>query len=488
MAKVSALTELTALVRGDLLYAVDDPAGIPVGKKALVEMVVKGPDLLVAAADAVDQWKKHADYICDGTADEVQIQAAIDALPAVGGRVLLSPGNYSLVAGTLVDFGSGFDTYNCILIDEDAPDVELIACLGAILKLADTQPAEASMVLVGGVSTKRTARTLISSIEFDGNAANQAETSNDFGCVCVVQADNVTIEHNYIHDWDANSSGIFTCWGSQKIRISHNTVQGNKSGMRLHNSYHIVTDNVLLGTAGATAGAMLECVIDEVGFGQSANILIANNAFINGFIGLSIQGISSSVVANNTFSFMTDASAIAIKLAEYDGGAPLQFHCTNNVVQGNVIYNCSNGIYCTGSASYGSRNNLIYGNNILDGPDTNISYGIYEAGAANSGNRIFDNFIDSGASAKVSVAGAGAYVFGNANHVTRNGGTASKADGGTIAHGLVAAPTKYQVTSTAAGHIVAVTAVDATNLTIALKDHDGSAIAGAENVNWMAEV
>jgi hypothetical protein len=35
------------------------------------------------------------DYVCDGTNDEVQIQAAHDALPANGGRIILGPGTYS---------------------------------------------------------------------------------------------------------------------------------------------------------------------------------------------------------------------------------------------------------------------------------------------------------------------------------------------------------------------------------------------------------
>ena len=36
--------------------------------------------LTVAANDASDASKGRADYVCDGTADDVQIQAALDAL------------------------------------------------------------------------------------------------------------------------------------------------------------------------------------------------------------------------------------------------------------------------------------------------------------------------------------------------------------------------------------------------------------------------
>lgn len=40
------------------------------------------------------------DYTTDGTADEVQIQAAIDALPATGGKVVLREGTYNINIGT----------------------------------------------------------------------------------------------------------------------------------------------------------------------------------------------------------------------------------------------------------------------------------------------------------------------------------------------------------------------------------------------------
>jgi len=51
---------------------------------------------VIAANDSIDKTK--ADYVCDGTNDEVQIQAAIDAL-TTGGIILLMEGNYNIGAG-----------------------------------------------------------------------------------------------------------------------------------------------------------------------------------------------------------------------------------------------------------------------------------------------------------------------------------------------------------------------------------------------------
>lgn len=44
--------------------------------------VVRTSTVVVAASDASAFSKLFADYVCDGTADDVQIQAAIDALPS----------------------------------------------------------------------------------------------------------------------------------------------------------------------------------------------------------------------------------------------------------------------------------------------------------------------------------------------------------------------------------------------------------------------
>ena len=44
-----------------------------------------------------------AEYIFDGTADEVEINQAIDDLPASGGSVFLLEGTYNLAASVTLD-------------------------------------------------------------------------------------------------------------------------------------------------------------------------------------------------------------------------------------------------------------------------------------------------------------------------------------------------------------------------------------------------
>lgn len=61
---------------------------------------------VVAASDSTAPDAANADYVCDGTADEVEIQAAIDALDpdfvGAGGKVLLLEGTYVLTDEILI--------------------------------------------------------------------------------------------------------------------------------------------------------------------------------------------------------------------------------------------------------------------------------------------------------------------------------------------------------------------------------------------------
>src|SRR5215207_605468 len=63
--------------------------------------------VLVAASTAPTAVKNVAEYVCDGTADQVEINAALASLSTAGGLVKLTPGTFNLAAGSsIVDPGS----------------------------------------------------------------------------------------------------------------------------------------------------------------------------------------------------------------------------------------------------------------------------------------------------------------------------------------------------------------------------------------------
>lgn len=93
--KISDLTAFTAPLYTDVLPIVDLTATAT--KKVTKGNLLKGAtvSMQLAATDTIS--KAGADYICDGTADDVDIQAAIDAVSGNGGGViLLKAGTYTI--------------------------------------------------------------------------------------------------------------------------------------------------------------------------------------------------------------------------------------------------------------------------------------------------------------------------------------------------------------------------------------------------------
>lgn len=114
----------TKRLLADILALFPDNASANISEQDLRDFVVsvmppgRGATQVVAPNDASDLIKSQADYVCDGTADDVQIQAALDALPSGGGRVVLSAGVFTIAASiTLASYDSleGQGAYATIL-------------------------------------------------------------------------------------------------------------------------------------------------------------------------------------------------------------------------------------------------------------------------------------------------------------------------------------------------------------------------------------
>jgi hypothetical protein len=104
---------------------------------------------------------------------------------------------------------------------------------------------------------------------------------------------------------------------------------------------------------------------------------------------------------------------------------------------------------------------------------------------------ITDNDFDGNVTApiKVSAIGTSSDILyrDNIGYVTSASGAVSIADGGTITHGLAAAPTRVRVTPSVAGEMASVTALGATTFTVALKTHANGA-GTTQTVYWQADV
>lgn len=100
---------------GAVLASIDENGVISGDAAGLTNLPL--PMVLVAASDAPSVVQQIADQVCDGTDDQVEIQAAVDSLGAAGGTVLLSEGTFTTSATvrlvdnlTLVGQGMGATT------------------------------------------------------------------------------------------------------------------------------------------------------------------------------------------------------------------------------------------------------------------------------------------------------------------------------------------------------------------------------------------
>lgn len=83
-------TDTGILKYGDGVTAYNTlPARVPTSQKT-----TRSATIVIAASDSSAKSKAQADYVCDGTNDEVEIQAAIETLPASGGCIQFLEGNY----------------------------------------------------------------------------------------------------------------------------------------------------------------------------------------------------------------------------------------------------------------------------------------------------------------------------------------------------------------------------------------------------------
>jgi hypothetical protein len=487
MAKITALSELTSLVRGDLFPVVDASASAT--KKIKIENIIGGQGIVVAASDAPASWKRRAYAVCNGTDDQDEVQAAIDSITGGGDFIQLSPGTFVMAQAGSVDIGEGAVLEYSAYINQDHPQMSIVGVPNAtIFKLDANQTPNTSPIVVYGTTGggRRTVPTLITGIEFDGNYANQTGTWTDQGLISCCKSDYVDINGNYFHDWAASGFSTWIAKDVNFLRWHNNRTYGDQcEHLHLANAFYSIMGNIFEGGVGMTSGAMLASKIADVGVVPQQSQTIVGNVFYGGYKQISVEGGHSVVIASNVCSKVTDTNGMAIYIAKYGGLLPQD--ALNCIVALNTIKNVRHGIQLIGDANNGVKNSIVALNTILEGTDVNLYWGIHEAGATNQDNQILYNQIV-GASFPIVATGPGVVVRGNIGYVTENkGAAATVADGGTIAHGCDATPTIAHVQASVAGDIATVTSIDATNITVAIKDGAGDP-GTTQTIYWSAEV
>jgi hypothetical protein len=351
--------------------------------------------LFVAASDSNYLDKKYADYICDGTDDDVQVQAALDRIDAdilTSGSVLLSRGTFTV--GSVVSINS-----DNLTMKGKGMGITTIMAKNAFT--TDQAILETGTGSVGYVS--------LSDFTINGNKAGQTTQNHDglglYGGGVSIRVTNVEVKYmNYVNNsWagiyvspnsstdvvidscriiDCEGEGIEVDWGRYSKIINNNISGCGAAGIYIYESSSLISGNTI--TGGSSSGIYLYW---SNGTSYHQPFQVSNN-FISGnaYQAIALSGISGANISNNFIS-------------SWDGGIGV----TDNVYDGILLLN-------------GATRNVISDNVITqETTDTahNFQYGIRESAAEDDYNIITNNQVLDGQTGRISSNGANSDVSHN---------------------------------------------------------------------------
>jgi len=279
------------------------------------------PTFVVAAFNSKD--KGAADYVCDGTADQVEINQAITDLPASGGMVFLMEGVYTVDGQIIID-----------------SDNITLAGVGAatIIKIVDGYDLNIQLIDLDGANY-----CTIKDLAINGNKANQAD-----GIMYGIYSDQ-SAYINILNCWiyDLRGDGIHV-WRQNNVRVEGCYIDGNTTdGIRWDQS----TDGYILNNRCSNNGGD---GIELAHFASDRNSIIGNNCVSNTGNGINLYEASDNRIIGNNCKWNVF-------------GIYIHHGCIYNLIEGNNCReNSGDGIYFNHDGLVCSRHrfigNICYGN------------------------------------------------------------------------------------------------------------------------------
>lgn len=370
------------------------------------------PTLVVAASNAVSAL--NADYTCDGTNDQTEINTAITALGATGGIIHLTEGTFSITGA--------IQTSSSVILEGSGH--------GTILKIPDGNASTFDM-LEGSAKSNVKVRDLV----IDGNRANVSGTNKGIEFLnvtkfyiedCIVQ--NTSGVGIYIGPTGGNQSTEGWIDNNELLNLATNGLEFNGSPTDMFvcdNHFDTMANGMIMPSAssryiicGNRFDAITTIGIDDQGGDHaviSENVFTGSNTskaisltgtseygtcddntIINCLYGINLSNanywaicgnhisavangygiyaypMSYSVIEGNVLKGTTGGEGIYLREAAnnviagnefYDFGSYALYMyslCHNNLIMGNVIHNCGDGIY----SETNNDDLLIVGNNL----------------------------------------------------------------------------------------------------------------------------
>jgi len=322
--------------------------------------------VFVAASDARSEVKSLADFVCTGSNDDVTIEQAINSLPAAGGRVVLSEGNFIL--------GSSIDILkNNVTLEGQGAGTVIKGAIGTSYIIVGNGSTALSNIKIANLAIDGTGQTSGNGIYFYGGSGYLITNSIIKNCwikkcynygIYLYYSNNNTVTGNNVQ---SNYYGIYI------VSSSSNTVTGNN--VQSNTYYGIYLDH------------------------SNNNTVTGNNVQSNGIGILVFYSNNNTVTGNN------------VQLNNFDG-IPISYS-NNNIVTGNILKD--NGQQTHNNFEdipiVDSNYNIISSNIIIATATKRTKWGIDEVDS--NYNLIIGNYVSGQATGKIKLVGLNSIAYGN---------------------------------------------------------------------------
>lgn len=338
------------------------------------------------------------DFVCDGAADEVEIQAAIDYVQALGGGIVfIQQGEYEIastisLAGyiTLKGTGVGFTGFATLLNLADGADCVLLDLKGEDAGVS--RSVALKDIWFGGNATNQTGNfdlvdfTSLRTLGYIDHCYFQL-ASRDGLLVrsCVIT--NCRFMNNYRRGINAITDNYiaFNEFPSNAHHVDYDSANSGGIYSSTGNN-HIISNSIY----NSTFGSGITC------FNASGDIIIGNRVSANNWTGIALTGATKSIVSNNTVYNNSQRGVGSVYGISLSGSSEI-------IITGNHCYDDQgtptqdSGILVAGD----SDDNIITENNC----ENNTDYGINILADTCERNLVKDNILTNNGTAPFNDAG-----------------------------------------------------------------------------------